>query len=239
MPVELQNRTHRADQRDWPTRHQLIRRPQGASRTFHTAIHMYTNLNMDIDIETSSAALGVSCLLSSLANVNASSNADSNGSNGSNAGAESEDSFIDNSRRPIVPRQKINARERYRTFKWVQKSDMIRQSIQSVSGCSVNAAYEALRGLIPTEPVNRKLSKIEIIRLASSYITHLRSTLHTGKWKCFSQLKFIICNIFPASGTDQQPCLLHKWENTRQAEAIGITERVNICTFCLKPKVSH
>lgn len=69
---------------------------------------------MDMDIETpsSSAALGISCLLSSLAN----SNADSNGS-GSNAGGESEDSLIGNSRRPVVPRQKINARERYRTFK--------------------------------------------------------------------------------------------------------------------------
>lgn len=57
---------------------------------------------------------------------------------------------------------------------------------------SVNAAYEALRGLIPTEPVNRKLSKIEIIRLASSYINHLRSTLHTGKWNCSSKIELII-----------------------------------------------
>lgn len=60
-----------------------------------------------------------------------------------------------------------------------------------LSCCSVNAAYEALRGLIPTEPVNRKLSKIEIIRLASSYINHLQSTLHTGKWYCSSKSESI------------------------------------------------
>ncbi|KAH8420567.1 hypothetical protein KR009_011500 [Drosophila setifemur] len=92
-------------------------------------------------------------------------------------------------RRP--PRQKINARERYRTF-------------------NVNSAYEALRNLIPTEPMNRKLSKIEIIRLASSYITHLSSTLQTG--------------------TDCQPCLVHKYESE------GSARRISICTFCLKIK---
>lgn len=73
---------------------------------------IYKNLNMDIHNEANCAPLEVSYLLSTLHN-NISSNADSNGSHG----AESEDSLIGNSRRPIVPRQKINARERYRTFK--------------------------------------------------------------------------------------------------------------------------
>ncbi|KAH8416449.1 hypothetical protein KR222_004473 [Zaprionus bogoriensis] len=147
------------------------------------------NFNMDIGATASGdAALEVTYhMLSSLASTN---------------GDDSEDSLMLGNCRKLapaaVPRQKINARERYRTF-------------------NVNAAYEALRGLIPTEPVNRKLSKIEIIRLASSYITHLRSTLHTG--------------------TDRQPCLLHKWEQTQQPEGgSGVRERVNICTFCLKPK---
>ncbi|XP_017114328.1 transcription factor 15 [Drosophila elegans] len=120
----------------------------------------------------------------------------------SGATADSEDSQIgqdaqvdqvigqgSNRRRP--PRQKINARERYRTF-------------------NVNSAYEALRNLIPTEPMNRKLSKIEIIRLASSYITHLSSTLETG--------------------TECQPCLLHKYDNE------ALVRRISICTFCLKTK---
>lgn len=38
---------------------------------------------------------------------------------------------------------------------------------------SVNHAFNLLRNLIPTEPRDRKLSKIEILRLASSYINHL------------------------------------------------------------------
>ncbi|XP_043660375.1 transcription factor 15 [Drosophila teissieri] len=133
------------------------------------------------------------------------SNSSGSGSaSGSGAAADSEDSQIGQEattaggqenhqghhrRRP--PRQKINARERYRTF-------------------NVNSAYEALRNLIPTEPMNRKLSKIEIIRLASSYITHLSSTLETG--------------------TECQPCLLHKYESE------GVTRRISICTFCLKTK---
>ncbi|XP_030379728.1 transcription factor 15 [Scaptodrosophila lebanonensis] len=96
--------------------------------------------------------------------------------------------------RKQMPRQKINARERCRTF-------------------NVNAAYEALRILIPTEPVNRKLSKIEVIRLASSYITHLRSTL--------------------IMGTDKSPCLLQHSGKCKSEYGLA---RVSICTFCMKQK---
>ncbi|KAJ3602396.1 hypothetical protein NHX12_030151 [Muraenolepis orangiensis] len=53
-----------------------------------------------------------------------------------------------------LPRNAANARERDRTQ-------------------NVNSAFTALRTLIPTEPVDRKLSKIETLRLASSYISHL------------------------------------------------------------------
>nr|CAD7433033.1 unnamed protein product [Timema monikensis] len=42
---------------------------------------------------------------------------------------------------------------------------------------SVNSAFTTLRTLIPTEPVDRKLSKIETLRLASSYISHLQAQL--------------------------------------------------------------
>ena len=38
---------------------------------------------------------------------------------------------------------------------------------------NVNAGFEKLRELIPTDPIDRKLSKIEILRLATSYINHL------------------------------------------------------------------
>ncbi|KAH8270035.1 hypothetical protein KR018_002848 [Drosophila ironensis] len=137
-------------------------------------------------------------LPATIAQDNSSSSISSGEGFGSGTALESEDSQagvprnsgqIGHRRRP--PRQKINARERYRTF-------------------NVNAAYEALRGLIPTEPVNRKLSKIEIIRLASSYITHLNSTLQTG--------------------SDCQPCLLFKYNREAQSR------RISICTFCLKTK---
>ena len=46
---------------------------------------------------------------------------------------------------------------------------------------SVNGAFQCLRGLIPTEPVDRKLSKIETLRLATSYIEHLVNQLNSGK----------------------------------------------------------
>uniref|UniRef100_A0A8C8R877 BHLH domain-containing protein n=1 Tax=Pelusios castaneus TaxID=367368 RepID=A0A8C8R877_9SAUR len=55
-------------------------------------------------------------------------------------------------------RQAANARERDRTH-------------------SVNSAFGALRMLIPTEPADRKLSKIETLRLAASYISHLANVL--------------------------------------------------------------
>lgn len=47
--------------------------------------------------------------------------------------------------------------------------------------CSVNSAFISLRELIPTEPKTRKLSKIETLRLAKSYIEHLAAMLVTGK----------------------------------------------------------
>ncbi|XP_072305324.1 transcription factor 15 [Eucyclogobius newberryi] len=90
----------------------------------------------------------------------------------------------------IKQRSAANARERGRTQ-------------------SVNTAFTALRTLIPTEPVDRKLSKIETLRLASSYISHLANVLLCGD-----------------GGADAQPCL-------------GAHERGNgpkprtICTFCL------
>ncbi|XP_051467382.1 basic helix-loop-helix transcription factor scleraxis [Apus apus] len=68
------------------------------------------------------------------------------------------------SRLPREPRQRhtANARERDRTN-------------------SVNTAFTALRTLIPTEPADRKLSKIETLRLASSYISHLGNVLLVGE----------------------------------------------------------
>lgn len=73
-------------------------------------------------------------------------------------------------------RQAANARERDRTH-------------------SVNTAFTALRTLIPTEPADRKLSKIETLRLASSYIAHLANVLLLGD---------------AYGGGDGQPCLRYQ-----------------------------
>lgn len=77
---------------------------------------------------------------------------------------------------------------------------------------SVNTAFTALRTLIPTEPVDRKLSKIETLRLASSYISHLANVL-----------------LLEDGVADTQPCLgaVHG-----QGDC-GPKQPRTICTFCL------
>lgn len=92
------------------------------------------------------------------------------------------------------PRQRLaaNARERDRTH-------------------SVNTAFVTLRTLIPTEPADRKLSKIETLRLATSYIAHLNTVLMVGS-ECIDQ-----------------PCVKH------QAMLRGGLDNIPkpVCTFCL------
>lgn len=92
----------------------------------------------------------------------------------------------------FVPRSSANARERDRTH-------------------SVNSAFLTLRTLIPTEPADRKLSKIETLRLATSYISHLHTVLMVGL----------------ESG--DQPCIRHQGALAAQGRR-GATP---ICTFCL------
>ncbi|XP_053678033.1 transcription factor 15 [Anopheles nili] len=94
-------------------------------------------------------------------------------------------------------RLQANARERYRTH-------------------SVNSAFNNLRQLIPTEPRNRKLSKIETLRLAKSYISHLIAVLVTGN--------------------GQRPCV----DTIGHQRSEGLSEqpdeppaRPPICTFCV------
>ncbi|XP_044311350.1 transcription factor 15 [Varanus komodoensis] len=94
----------------------------------------------------------------------------------------------------VKQRQAANARERDRTQ-------------------SVNTAFTALRTLIPTEPVDRKLSKIETLRLASSYISHLANVLLLGDG----------CE-------DGQPCFSALCGAKGEAEA---GQPRSICTFCL------
>lgn len=93
----------------------------------------------------------------------------------------------------VKQRSAANARERGRTQ-------------------SVNTAFTALRTLIPTEPVDRKLSKIETLRLASSYISHLANVLLIGD-----------------GGADGQPCL----GGVHAQGEFGEKQPRTICTFCL------
>ncbi|XP_074841653.1 basic helix-loop-helix transcription factor scleraxis [Carettochelys insculpta] len=102
------------------------------------------------------------------------------------------------------PRQRhtANARERDRTN-------------------SVNTAFTALRTLIPTEPADRKLSKIETLRLASSYISHLGNVLLVGE----------------ACG-DGQPChtspaFYHHGGGSPPRRESENAQPKQICTFCL------
>nr|CAD7194856.1 unnamed protein product [Timema douglasi] len=59
----------------------------------------------------------------------------------------------------------------------------------------VNSAFTTLRTLIPTEPVDRKLSKIETLRLASSYISHLQAQLLADCPRPFVCVFFIVLGV--------------------------------------------
>ena len=99
------------------------------------------------------------------------------------------------------PRQSANARERDRTQ-------------------SVNSAFTTLRTVIPTEPANRKLSKIETLRLATSYISHLHTVLMVGI-ECMDQpcMKHLdMMRLTPRHTTD---------------DIAGVGKPTPICTFCL------
>lgn len=111
-------------------------------------------------------------------------------------------------------RYEANARERDRTHRCT-----IQEKQSSL--CSVNTAFTALRTLIPTEPADRKLSKIETLRLASSYISHLGAVLVVG-------------------GIDQ-PCLrldeggrVYSTNDWNEMQA-----RPQVCTFCLAMHKKH
>uniref|UniRef100_A0A3B5MFI3 Si:ch211-246m6.4 n=1 Tax=Xiphophorus couchianus TaxID=32473 RepID=A0A3B5MFI3_9TELE len=81
---------------------------------------------------------------------------------------------------------------------------------------SVNTAFTALRTLIPTEPADRKLSKIETLRLASSYISHLANVLLLGE-DC----------------RDEQPCLRYQDLILHGPAPLSGPSLRPICTFCL------
>ncbi|GFX74170.1 transcription factor 15 [Trichonephila clavipes] len=107
--------------------------------------------------------------------------------------AENMDSYSESE--PVIERSVANARERNRTS-------------------SVNVAFSLLRMHIPTEPKDRKLSKIETLRLAVSYIRHL-------------------ANLIAASSEGYQGnhvCQRYKYMYDEYMNDPGYKQ---ICTFCL------
>ncbi|XP_034038113.1 transcription factor 15 [Thalassophryne amazonica] len=101
-------------------------------------------------------------------------------------------------------RQAANARERDRTH-------------------SVNTAFTALRTLIPTEPADRKLSKIETLRLAASYISHLANVLLLQEEQEEEEEE---------ESRDGQPCLRYR-SAVHGPAARSAPPLRPICTFCL------
>ncbi|OWK60427.1 Transcription factor 15 [Lonchura striata] len=78
---------------------------------------------------------------------------------------------------------------------------------------SVNAAFGALRRLIPTRPADRRLSKVETLRLASSYISHLANVLLLQQRR------------HDEAAAAEQPCA--------PRSPPGASAPRSICTFCL------
>ncbi|XP_055545363.1 basic helix-loop-helix transcription factor scleraxis-like isoform X2 [Wyeomyia smithii] len=119
-------------------------------------------------------------------------------------------------------RSQANARERFRTH-------------------SVNSAFTNLRLLIPTEPKNRKLSKIETLRLAKSYISHLMAVLVTGNLRqpCLLAQS---SQQFDIEGGDETKATTLQEDSA--LDVVGKPDscinsrptRANICTFCVSPK---
>ncbi|XP_044764275.1 basic helix-loop-helix transcription factor scleraxis-like isoform X1 [Coccinella septempunctata] len=114
---------------------------------------------------------------------------------------------------PAPPRQRnqANARERDRTQRFATEKLTV-FSKNSKRNDGVNTAFSILRTLIPTEPKDRKLSKIETLRLASSYISHLGTQLITG--------------------SADQPCL-QMFKSSGEEHNFN---RSQVCTFCMAGK---
>ncbi|XP_076196722.1 basic helix-loop-helix transcription factor scleraxis-like [Aptenodytes patagonicus] len=82
---------------------------------------------------------------------------------------------------------------------------------------SVNTAFGALRRLIPTRPADRRLSKVETLRLASSYISHLANVLLLQRRQAEGTA---------AAQPSPQPC-------PQPCPQPGAAAPRPICTFCL------
>ena len=61
---------------------------------------------------------------------------------------------------------------------------------------SINAAFEELRQRVPSFPYEKRLSKIDTLRLAVAYIGLLQAILDSGMNEEGGSLPFLICSRF-------------------------------------------
>lgn len=87
----------------------------------------------------------------------------------------------------------------------------------------MNSAFAHLRTMIPTEPTDRKLSKIETLRLAKSYMAHLDAILATGRLVAPCQ---------------DAPMVAEGRSTSTGATGAHHRQRSSICTFCVASKMT-
>lgn len=98
------------------------------------------------------------------------------------------------------------------TVKWIKPRYIANQRERDRTH-SVNSAFVELRHLIPTEPADRKLSKIETLRLAVSYINHLHCVL-------------------TLPNMTENPCAFIQMRNNGASIETNSDEQ-HLCTFCV------
>ncbi|EJW87479.1 hypothetical protein WUBG_01613 [Wuchereria bancrofti] len=74
--------------------------------------------------------------------------------------------------------KKLSKAERRKRRRATPKYRNLHASRERIRVESFNSAFAKLRALLPTLPLNKKLSKIEILRLSISYISYLDNLLH-------------------------------------------------------------
>ncbi|VDK17853.1 unnamed protein product [Anisakis simplex] len=73
--------------------------------------------------------------------------------------------------------KKLSKAERRKRRRATPKYRNLHASRERIRVESFNNAFSKLRALLPTLPVNKKLSKIEILRLSITYISYLDTLL--------------------------------------------------------------
>ena len=95
----------------------------------------------------------------------------------------------------------------------------------------VNAAFARLRSLIPTEPPERRLSKIEVLRLARTYINHLVVELHSdGQLECADYWTSLQRPQAPPKEASSCTCPSFERQTGKSTE---------LCIFCLQTQKAH